>query len=183
MQDLIFEIPSTTTRYECYILWDLANKLPDESIIVEIGTGAGRVTAIFADAVGGKGTIIHSIDNYSQEEKYGIYGEWKKECEKYLKGLNLIGHVKLIRGDSKEIAKTFPEKIDLLYIDGDHGYQPVYDDITSWYPLIKSGGIIAGHDFDPNCDDGRNVIRAIFNTILVEDRPFTVRERVWWTEK
>lgn len=37
--------------------------------------------------------------------------------------------------------------LDFVYLDGDHGYEAVKEDIEAWYPLIRSGGILAGHDW------------------------------------
>ena len=184
MQENIFEIPSTTTRIECYVIFELASKLLPNSTLVEIGTGAGRVTAILADAIAGKGSVLHTIDNYSQNEKYEGYGHWNLDnTKKWMQKLNVGGHVRYIEGDSVEVGKTFKTPVDFIYFDGGHRYKAVCDDITSWLPRVKPGGIIAGHDFDPNCDDGRNVIKAVFDKLIkFPDRAMTVRERVWWIE-
>lgn len=185
MDRSILEIGSTTTYHECFEIWELASCLPQNSILVEIGTGVGRVTAVLASAVAGKGSIVHTIDDYSNPEKYGIYGDWSnKKAQENLSKLNLSGHVRFVIGNSVEIAKGFSDPIDMIFIDGDHLYSGICADIDAWYPLIKKGGIISGHDFDPNCSDGRNVIKAIFDKLLGNpDRPMTVRERVWWMEK
>lgn len=39
--------------------------------------------------------------------------------------------------------------MDLVFIDADHRYDHVVEDILAWYPKVKSGGIICGHDYDP----------------------------------
>jgi len=38
-------------------------------------------------------------------------------------------------------------KLDFAYLDGDHAYQPVLDDIEAFMPLVKEDGVIGGHDF------------------------------------
>lgn len=183
----IFEIPSTTTPEECYEIWNLASMLPENSVVVEIGTGAGRVTAILASGIAGKGSILYTIDNYSQMGKYGPYGDWSNgEAEEKLKAMNLSGHVRFIIGNSVDTARDFQSlnPIDMVFIDAGHRYDEVCSDIEAWYPLVKNGGLVIGHDFDPNCDDGRNVIKAIFDKLLIDpNRAMTVKERVWWIEK
>jgi hypothetical protein len=37
--------------------------------------------------------------------------------------------------------------IDYIYIDGDHSEQAVLADIEAWYPKVKDGGVLAGHDW------------------------------------
>lgn len=61
-----------------------------------------------------------------------------------------IGDVEFIKGDSQEVAKTWTDEIALLFIDGDHSYEGVKKDLDSWYPHVKSGGVIMVHDFRPD---------------------------------
>ena len=37
--------------------------------------------------------------------------------------------------------------LDFCYLDGDHFYEAVIADIEAWWPLVKEGGILSGHDF------------------------------------
>lgn len=36
---------------------------------------------------------------------------------------------------------------DFIYIDADHTYEAVKSDLESWYPKLKKGGIMSGHDY------------------------------------
>jgi len=38
------------------------------------------------------------------------------------------------------------QKIDFLFIDGDHRYEGVKTDFEMYFPLVRSGGLIALHD-------------------------------------
>jgi len=54
----------------------------------------------------------------------------------------------ILRGLSYMMAKQVEDNtLDLLYLDGDHSYEGVIRDLEAWYPKVKSGAIIAGHDF------------------------------------
>jgi hypothetical protein len=49
---------------------------------------------------------------------------------------------------SQEFAKQISEKTyDYIFIDGNHSYPFVKDDLFAFYPKMKSGGIFAGHDY------------------------------------
>ena len=49
---------------------------------------------------------------------------------------------------SVEASRKFPnEFFDYVYIDADHSYEAVKEAIKHWYPKIKMGGYIAGHDY------------------------------------
>ena len=51
---------------------------------------------------------------------------------------------------SNEAVGKVKEKLDFVYIDGNHDYGYVMDDITKWEPKVKKGGLIGGHDYSPS---------------------------------
>ena len=54
----------------------------------------------------------------------------------------------LIRSFSMDAVKDFEDKsLDFVYIDANHGFRYVIDDIAEWSRKVKKGGIIYGHDF------------------------------------
>ena len=49
---------------------------------------------------------------------------------------------------SPEAAARFEqETVDLVFLDGDHSYDGVKADLEAWWPVIKRGGWIGGHDW------------------------------------
>jgi len=53
-----------------------------------------------------------------------------------------------IQSDTTNAAKFFPDNyFDFIYIDADHSYNAVLNDIINWYPKLKPKGLFAGHDF------------------------------------
>lgn len=53
-----------------------------------------------------------------------------------------------LQGFSREMCQRVNDGIlGLLYLDGDHSYDGVMQDLKSWYEKVAPGGIIAGHDF------------------------------------
>ncbi|MBT5491708.1 class I SAM-dependent methyltransferase, partial [bacterium] len=42
------------------------------------------------------------------------------------------------------------QTLDFIYIDANHTYESAKEDIQLWYPKIKVGGMISGHDYIPN---------------------------------
>jgi predicted O-methyltransferase YrrM len=51
-----------------------------------------------------------------------------------------------LRGLSQEVAPTFHEPIDFLFIDADHTYEAVRRDWEDWMPKVVDGGVVALHD-------------------------------------
>jgi len=58
----------------------------------------------------------------------------------------------VIKKDSITASKDFEdESLDFVFIDADHTYEGCKGDIKAWYPKVKKGGLVSGHDFDnPN---------------------------------
>jgi Methyltransferase domain len=55
---------------------------------------------------------------------------------------------RILRQTSAEAAPSFADgQLDFAYIDAQHHYEAVVQDLSLWYPKIKSGGIIGGHDY------------------------------------
>jgi len=49
---------------------------------------------------------------------------------------------------SLEAVLMIPDiSLDFVFIDAMHTYEAVKEDIRAWFPKIRSGGIVAGHDY------------------------------------
>ena len=95
----------------------------------------------------------------------------------------------LYRQDSIEAASNFADGgFDWVYIDADHHYENVKQDLEAWYPKVREGGIVAGHDYVDYADMG--VIQAVDEfarehgydvRLTSEDEPWNgVVFPTWW---
>jgi predicted O-methyltransferase YrrM len=124
----------------------------------------------------------HLVGNkHTQEETDGWYENLKKEMANK-------PFIKICRGFAHEVVRQFEdETFDLVYIDADHVYESVSQDIADWYPKVKAGGYLCGHDYIENKirKDGKNtefgVIRAVdefvknndIETFFILKKPFS----------
>lgn len=54
----------------------------------------------------------------------------------------------MMRMYSNQAAQLFSDNsLDFVYIDANHKYDAVKEDIELWWPKIKSGGMLSGHDY------------------------------------
>lgn len=59
------------------------------------------------------------------------------------------GRANLVRATSvRGAARMADGYFDLVYIDGDHTYDGVINDLNAWYAKVRQGGILCGDDFD-----------------------------------
>lgn len=56
-----------------------------------------------------------------------------------------------------------PAGFDLVFIDALHDYDSVYEDIRLWWPHVKVGGILAGHDFNHQWPGVERAVADSFN--------------------
>lgn len=41
-----------------------------------------------------------------------------------------------------------PASLDMVYLDANHSYKHIHQDIWAWVPAVKPGGWVAGHDYN-----------------------------------
>ena len=56
--------------------------------------------------------------------------------------------VRLVQAFSMDAARDVKDKsLDFVYIDGNHCFDYVMEDLIVWSRKVRSGGIVAGHDY------------------------------------
>jgi predicted O-methyltransferase YrrM len=82
------------------------------------------------------------------------------KAQKRLKPYN----VEFVKEFSMDAVKHFPDNsLDFVYIDADHKYHAVVDDLFYWSKKVRVGGIISGHDYrlSHGSSDGCHVLYAV----------------------
>lgn len=97
--------------------------------------------------------------------------------------LSKFPNVEIIRKSSEESVNIFTDgSIDIIFIDGEHTYSGVTNDINIWESKIKSGGVVSGHDYNhPNFPDVKKAVDTWTNQngyhLNIESG------YVWWIKK
>ncbi len=81
---------------------------------------------------------MYLIDPYEDED---VFIDAKKTLRKFR------SKIEFIRKKSIDAVSDIPNNLDFIYIDGSHKYEDVKRDIELYFPKIKNGGILGGHDF------------------------------------
>jgi len=136
----------------------LAKNLPEGSSFVEVGVWKGRSICYLGQQLKSinKKFKIFAVDTFKgssnedahQKEVQEHGGSLLPLFLKNLTDLNLTDLITPIEKDSIEASKLFSDnEIDFVFVDANHSYEAVIEDLKHWYPKLKPGGIIAGHDF------------------------------------
>jgi hypothetical protein len=147
----MFSLGSMSSRNE---FGKLLNEMDLLGYAVEVGTHRG----VFARTLlkKWKGKMLHCIDpwenlpGYEDQARFLDGGGMSRHddyevCVKSLKEYK--GRFTLTKATSMEVVQDFgDETLDFVYIDGDHSYSAVKTDLQAWWPKLKLGGVLAGHD-------------------------------------
>jgi len=132
--------------------------------ILEIGTANGGTLFLFTQVATPR-AIITSLDLGNPSWKSIIYKRFKKHGQK----LHIVlsdSHNEQTLNKVKTILKS--EKLDFLFIDGDHSYEGVKRDFEMYAPLVKEGGIVAFHDVCPHPPQTGCEVNKLWNEIKGE---------------
>ena len=78
---------------------------------------------------------------YTQEVLDDQYETFKEDTKD-------MPFVKIHRDYTEAVAKEYPDNFfDLVFIDADHTLEGAMKDMVAWYPKVREGGLLMGHDF------------------------------------
>jgi hypothetical protein len=111
----------------------------------EIGTSKG----VFAEAICKAGLKLYCVDPYLDYEDYypgdkKLFVKLEDEARKRLAPYD----VTFIKKMAIEAVNDIPDgSLDFVYIDGNHEFKYVAEDLWDWSKKVRKGGCISGHDY------------------------------------
>jgi predicted O-methyltransferase YrrM len=104
-----------------------------------------------------------------------VYEKTRKRLSKYNHRCTLLRH------RSHDVAEYIAnESLDFAYIDGNHAYDFVKQDIADWYPKVKIGGVLFGHDVEMSRDRPFSVMVAVMESF---GRDWEILSNFWIVRK
>ena len=132
-------------------------------------------------------TLI-GIDRYQHVGNYrdGMNFPQEKYDRLYLQVVERLApfgkRFQLLRMSTSEAADVVQNDLDFIYIDADHSFSGVWQDLMSWYPKVRALGIVSGHDYTSKAHTGvRKAVDLFFQTLNLQVN--LCRDGVWWVEK
>jgi hypothetical protein len=104
-----------------------------------------------------------------------IYNQFQANTEH--KGDKIIA----VKADSLMGASLVPNDCDFILIDADHAFEAVAADIATYWPKVKPGGVLVGHDYS----DAFAECKAAWEDVIVcrWQTPLDSNESVCWLFK
>lgn len=157
MNDMVNVLRSLERREDVHYLFNQLGL----KVLCEVGVRHGE--NIVFNWLPSRPQLVFAVDIWKDTTYQWIWrtfqsGMWKGKCLPVL--AENRDCVRLMRMKSVEAASVFDDGyFDFVYIDADHGYQSVREDIEAWWPKVKKYGILAGDDYVSYRKYG--VIRAV----------------------
>ena len=187
--------PAMMNERDVDALITLAQQLPAGAIAVEAGSrfgGSAKIVLDHAQSI----TRLYCLDpDWADPDSPWIRQDpaitpawrslWKLDdfstCFAYASALLQGYHnVRLLPLASPYDIAWWQEPIDFLFEDSQHANPQMNDNLNFWLPLVKSGGIIAGHDYSTSWPDVVNEADALARQLGVE---LHRHNSIWWVIK
>lgn len=159
-------------------LQSLIGRLPVGITMAEIGSFAGESTQRFSKRC----SRVYAVDAWEEECIWGISSNETSENieNRFDDVMRESGNIVKVKGRSDQVFSKFEdESLDFIYIDCCHSYAGVRSDLQNWLPKVKIGGLVGGHDYNPDKFPG--VIQAV--TEIFGDDCIEVFEDTSWLVK
>jgi len=165
------------TDVEKITLYRIARKIRRKATIVEIGSYLGASSCFLATGL--KNGCIYCIDTWQndamtegQKDTYSAFMENTKD---------FADKIIPIRGWSYDVIdrineKLGTDKIDILFIDGDHSYDGVKKDWDLYSPLLGKKSVVIFHDYGW----AEGVKKVVHDDVIKKCKIYEALPNMWW---
>ena len=143
------DIPGWNNGQAFYDL--IIETLPPKSKVLEMGVFYGRGLVYLAQ---NSDFEIYGVDSFIAPSTPYLKDDVKtnedfyEACMSNLFKFGVQRQVTLIPLNSERASKLFQDQsLDCVFIDGEHSYEPVVQDIGLWRTKVKPGGYLSGDDY------------------------------------
>lgn len=158
------------------------------SRFVEVGIWRGRSTIAMAEFIreSGKRIEFTAVDHFQGSEEHQAELEATGDdlmdlFDRHARAAGVRELIHLIPCASVEAAQRVADlSCDLVYLDASHDAESVAADIHAWWPKVKHGGHLAGHDWGGNWP---GVTRAVTEFVQREGLPLEELGSTWTVRK
>jgi len=132
---------------------------------LKVGAEIGTSKGVYAEKFGKAGLKLYCVDPWLDYPDY-CRGDanWQRDLDhQYNRTKDLLApyDCHLIRKLSMDALNDFEdESLDFVYIDGNHEFMYVLNDIHQWSRKVKKGGVISGHDYFYSDPHGFEIIKV-----------------------
>lgn len=173
------------TEDEGKALFQFALEAASLGPILEIGSFCGKSAVYLGTACKIRGVTLFTVDHHmgSEEQQPGqlyfdpeIYDENKGQIDSFpllrktLRETDLEGTVVPMVTWSNIAARNWATPLSLIFIDGGHSYDSVFNDYRYWHVHLVTGGYLIFHDIYPDPAKGGQAPYEVYKLALRTDQ-------------
>jgi hypothetical protein len=174
---------------------NMVDYFPDNALFVEVGSWKGRSTSYMAVEIHNseKNIKFDCVDTWDGSEEHSdpnscwfqpeLVNDKNWLYRIFLENTKPVNHIiNPIRTTSLEAAQYYKNRsIDFVFIDAAHDYENVKADLNAWYPKVKKGGFIGGHDY-PGFSGVVLAVNEFFMSEM-DNAALNLKDNYWWHKK
>jgi len=142
----------------------------------EIGVREGEFSEILCQA--NPQLELFSVDPYHVHPDYKFgRGNEENANATFLRAIKRLEpyNCSLVRHFSMDAVQQFgPESLDFVYIDGNHEFRNVVDDISEWSKRVRKGGIVSGHDYAIFNNHSKRELIQVFHAVTAYTQAYEI---------
>ncbi len=147
-----------------------------EVVGVELGVWKGENAERLLSMLNVK--MLHLIDLWitpdGAKDRYDYNEHYKIVVKKFEENKT----VSIWVSDTVEASKYYKDNsLEFVYVDADHYYEGCSRDLEVWYPKVKKGGIICGHDYHA-CEGVKKAVLEFLSTNGLTSEQFKVFDAI-----
>lgn len=157
--------------------------LGDGLTVVEVGVRHGENAVEMLACL--RGSTVYLVDDYRPYVEpgycYGLDSQRQAQQRMLVLTAPFGDRARPLLLSSVEAARIFAGgSLDFVYLDAQHDVESVREDLAAWWPKVRAGGMLAGHDYD-RCWPG--VIEAVNEFAQARSLALTAMDGDWWVVK
>ena len=153
---------------------------------VEVGTLRGKTAAILL--LHRPGLHLACVDNWDREFLATIVDDPDDVAMAWVRNMKAwqerVKRIPLTSLEAAVIERGGDGHEDFVYIDADHSYEATAADIAAWWPHVRPGGLLMGHDYGRSGpmgkDAGWGVAQAVGEFLAANDLELHGLEDTTW---
>lgn len=167
--------------------WEVLKRIQgvERPVGVELGVYLGQMSVQLL--AGNPKLYLFLVDSYAhpddQPECYKASGDYhahlplEKQDHNLMQARHAVAEFKsrciFYRMESQQAASTLlqergRESLDFVFIDADHSYEGCKRDICAWWPLVRRGGWLSGHDYSNQFPGVRQAVHEFQGNLALE---------------
>lgn len=154
----------------------------------EVGVHTGNTAALVLASLPGI-EIYHAVDPWASYETYDgtnykkpsnkMYRKWEDAKRAFIARTTSFNKTIIHHMTSVEAVKRFKDSsLDWIFIDANHEYEYIKENLELWAPKVKKGGLVSGHDYGSKKYFG--IKKAVDEFVPEKKLNVNPNVLVWW---